>query len=65
MIAFFGNLIAVKVVVLISSGQLRIFGEALVTSIIIAGGIYARERYADAKYHREKARKDANSIDRR
>lgn len=52
--AFFTNLLAYKALALLADGNTRLGISALLTSIAVAGGIYARERLVTAREKRHK-----------
>jgi hypothetical protein len=52
--AFFTNLLAFKGLALLADGNTRLGLSALLTSIAVAGGIYARERLVTAREKRHK-----------
>ena len=55
LVAFFGNLIAYKVVGLMADGNYTLGISALVTALVVAGAVYAKQKWDDEK----EARKDS------
>jgi hypothetical protein len=51
--AFFGSLASFTLVDIISPGEWVQLVAALLTAIIVAGGVYSHERLGDAKRERE------------
>lgn len=61
--AFFTNLIAVKFVSLISGdGDVQSISAAFLTSLVVAAGVYTKQRYDDAKAEENRLRKNGTDI---
>jgi hypothetical protein len=51
--AFFGNLVAYKALTLLTAGNVRLGVSALLTSFCVAGVVYARSKYEQAKQRKD------------
>lgn len=56
--AFFGSLLAIGVFDVLNPDQVAEYLGALIVAFITAGGVYAKERLADAKAEREQAERE-------
>jgi hypothetical protein len=48
--AFFGNIVALQIIEIVNGGDWLKFGGAVVSSLLVAGAVYSRERLNDAKH---------------
>lgn len=53
--AFFGNLVGLKLLEVITGNDWARFAGAVLVSLLVAGAVYAKERLGDAKAARERS----------